>query len=177
VRTRIRYLRRDSLPILESEAQEALRAAVLDHGLHTEAKAFALWLEARRGALALATIRPLLDDLHRRLEEVSTCSTLVALMLIDTLMLSGHAAPARELTEEIIAFATARNETVYLPELLRMRGEQLELTDPASAMRAYREAIDRARSAGARSFEQRATESLAVLEAAATTPSSPSRSV
>lgn len=163
VRARIRYLRRDSLPVLEHEAQEALRTAALDLGLHTEAKAFALWLQARRGALELAAISPLLDDLRRRLEEVSTCSTLVALMLIDTLTLSGHAALARELTDEIIAFATARNETVYLPELLRMRGEQLELSDPESAARDYREAIERARSAGARSLEQRATEALAAF--------------
>jgi tetratricopeptide (TPR) repeat protein len=164
VRTRIRYLRRDSLPVLEEEAQVALRVAALDLGLHTEAKAFALWLEARHRALDLIAISPLLDDLRRRLKEVATCSTLVALMLIDALRLSGHAAPARELTDEIIAFATVRNETVYLPELLRVRGEQLELTDPASAVRDYREAIERARSAGARSLEQRATECLAALE-------------
>lgn len=141
-----------------------VRAAALDFGLHTEAKAFALWLAARRGALELAAISPLLDDMRRRLKEVATCSTLVALMLIDALMLSGHAAPARELTDEIIAFATARNEAVYLPELLRMRGEQLELTDPAAALRDYRDAIDRARSSGARSFEHRATESLTAFE-------------
>ena len=72
---------------------------------------------------------------------------------------------ARQLTDEIIAFALAHNESVYVPELLRMRGEQRLGTDPAAASRDYREAIDRARSAGARSLEQRAMASLAALTA------------
>src|SRR5207248_11568921 len=98
-------------------------------------------------------------------KEVSTCSTLLAQVLIDVLKISGHAAQARQLTDEIIAFAIAHNESVYLPELLRMRGEQRQGTDPAAARRDYREAIERARSAGARSLEQRAMASLAALKA------------
>ena len=54
----------------------------------------------------------------------------------------------------------ARNERAYLPELLRIRGEQLEATDPAAARRDYREAIALARSTGARGLEQRAAASL-----------------
>jgi len=165
VRARLRFLRRDPLPIVEAEAQEAVRAAALDLGLHTEARAFALWAEARRGPLALPAIQPLLDALRQRLTEVSTCSTLLAQVLIEVLRLSGHAAQARQLTDEIIAFALAHDESVYLPELLRMRGEQRQKTDPAAATRDYREAIERARSAGARSLEQRAKASLAALTA------------
>jgi DNA-binding winged helix-turn-helix (wHTH) protein len=175
VRARLRFLRRDPLPIVEAEAQQAVRVASLDLGLHTEARAFALWAEARRGPLALAAIQPLLDALQQRLNEVSTCSTLVAQVLIEVLRISGHAAQARQLTDEIIAFALAHNESVYLPELLRMRGEQRQGTDPAAASRDYREAIERARSAGARSLEQRAIASLEALIASARAAESASR--
>src|SRR6185295_13324098 len=130
-----------------------------------EARAFALGAEARRGPLALPAIQPLLDSLRQRLKEVSTCSTLVAQVLIDVLRISGHAAQAQKLTDEIIGFALAHNESVYLPELLRMRGEQRETGDPAAASQDYREAIELARSKGARSLEQRATASLAALSA------------
>ena len=65
----------------------------------------------------------------------------------------------------IIAFALAHKELIYLPELLRLRGEQVEPTDVAAAARDYGEAIERARSAGARIFEQRARDSLARLRA------------
>jgi DNA-binding winged helix-turn-helix (wHTH) protein/tetratricopeptide (TPR) repeat protein len=163
VRARLRYLRRDPLPIVEREAEPAVAAAALDFGLHTEASAFALWAKARRGALPLSAIAPMLDTLHQRLKEVSTCSTLVALTLIDVLRHSGHAAEARQLTDEIIAFARAHDENVYLPELLRVRGEQLEATDAPSALRDYRDAVELARSTGASSLEQRAAESLAAL--------------
>ncbi len=164
VRSRLRYLRRDPAAIVEEEAEEAVRVSSLDFGLCTEARAVALWAEAQRGPLTLAAIEPLLDGLRQRLDEVSTCSTLVALALIDVLGSSGHAAEARRLTDQIIAFATSHNEVVYLPELLRSRGEQLEATDPAAAERDYREAIERAHSMGARSLEQRARESLAALQ-------------
>jgi hypothetical protein len=162
---RLRYLRRDPLPVVEEEALHAVRAASLDLGLFTEASAFALWAEAQRGPLALAAIEPLLDSLQRRLTEVSTCSTLVAQVLIDVLRISGHAARARELTDEIIAFAISHHERVYLPELIRVRGEQREAASPESAARDYREAIELARSTGARSLEPRAAQSLAALEA------------
>jgi hypothetical protein len=162
---RLRYLRRDPLPVVEEEALQAVRAASLDLGLFTEASAFALWAEAQRGPLPLAAIEPLLDSLQRRLTEVSTCSTLVAQVLIDVLRSSGHAARARQLTDEIISFAIAHNESVYLPELIRIRGEQLEATDPAAAARDYRESIQWARASGALSLERRAVDRLATLEA------------
>ena len=117
-------------------------------------------------------IRPLLDGLSQRLKEVSTGSTLVAQVLIDVLRISGHTARARELTDEIIAFALAHDESVYLPELLRMRGEQRQGADRAAANQDFREAIDRARAAGARSLEQRATASLAALAASGKKPGS-----
>ncbi|HEX7480971.1 MAG TPA: AAA family ATPase [Polyangiales bacterium] len=167
VRARLRYLRRDPLAVIEHEAQEAVRVAALDLGLHTEARAFALWTEAQRGPLELTAIQPLLDGLRQRLHEVSTCSTLVAQVLIDALRVCGHLAQARQLTDEIIAFALAHDERVYLPELLRMRGELREGTEPAAASRDYSEAAELARATGARSLEQRAMASLAKLEAGA----------
>lgn len=165
VRGRLRFLSRDRTPIVEEEALHAVRAAALDLGLLTEANAFALWAEAQRGPLELAAIEPMLDSLHQRLHAVSTCSTLVAQALIEVLRRSGHLAQARALTDEIIAFATARNESVYLPELLRMRGEQLEATDRAAAGRDYRAAVELARATGARSLERRAAANLAALTA------------
>jgi DNA-binding winged helix-turn-helix (wHTH) protein len=165
VLARLRYLRRDPLPVVEEQSLHAVRAASLDLGLFTEASAFALWAEAQRGPLALAVIEPMLDSLQRRLGEVSTCSTLVAQVLIDVLRISGHTAQARQLTDEIIAFAISHQESVYLPELIRIRGEQAEGIDRAAAAQDYREAIELARSTGARSLERRAASSLAALEA------------
>jgi adenylate cyclase len=164
VRGRLRYLRRDPLSIVEEESLHAVRAASLDVGLFTEASAFALWAEAQRGPLELGAIEPMLESLQRRLREVSTNSTLVALVLIDVLRSSGHAARARQLTDEIIAFATSHGEKVYQPELVRVRGEQVEDTDPAAAASDYRAAIELARAIGARSLELRAAESLAAME-------------
>src|SRR5690606_5784072 len=104
------YLRRDPFEIVEPEAEPAVAAAALDFGLHTEASAFALCVKAQRAPLPLSAIQPMLDTLRQRLNEVSTCSTLVALTLIDALRRSGHAAEARTLTDDIIAFARARDE-------------------------------------------------------------------
>ncbi|MET0592450.1 MAG: AAA family ATPase, partial [Polyangiaceae bacterium] len=155
VRARLRYLRRDPLPIVEEEALHAVRAAASDLGLLTEANAFALLAEAQRAPLAMTAIEPLLSALRQRLTEVATCSTLVALVLIDVLRISGHAVEARHLTDEIIAFAIAHDEKVYLPELFRVRGEQREKGDPTTAAKDYREAMELARAMGAASFEAR----------------------
>jgi len=163
VRARLRYLRRDPLAVVEAELPQALLASACDVGLHTEARALALWAEAQRGPLPLAAIEPMLDGLRRRVLEVSTSSTLVALVVIDVLRISGHAAEARTITDDFIAFAIARNELAYLPELLRVRGEQRAATDRAAATADYHEAIELARSIGARNFELRAQESLAAL--------------
>ena len=166
---RLRFLRRDPLPIVEEESLLAVRAAALDLGLLTEANAFALWAEAQRGPLALAAIEPALEGLRQRLQAVSTCSTLVAQALIEVLRISGHPAQARQLADEIIAFAVARHERIYLPELLRMRGQLVEATDLEAAARDYRDAIELARATGAASLERRAADSLAAL-APATNP-------
>ncbi len=74
-----------------------------------------------------------------------TVRTLVAQVLIDVLRSSGHGAQAHKLSDEIIAFALAHDERVYLPELPRVRGQQLESSDPALATCEYREAIELAR--------------------------------
>ncbi len=162
VRARLRYLRRDPLSTIDAETPETLRAASLDLGLHTEASAVALWAQARRGPLPLAAIEPMLERLQQRLQEVATCSTFVAMVLIDLLLLSGHLEHARKLTDDIIAFATAHSERVYLPELLRLRGQLREPTDPRAA-EDHLQAIELARSTGAQSLERRAADSLAAL--------------
>jgi hypothetical protein len=61
----------------------------------------------------------------------------------------------------MITFATAHSERVYLPELIRMRGELREHGDARA--QDYREARDLARTSGAKSLEQRAADSLAAL--------------
>ena len=155
VRARLRYLRRDPLPLIEQAAQSAMQAAALDIGLYTEVSAIALWAQAKQQPLQLSAIEPLLNSLRQRLQEVSTCSSLVGLVLIETLSISGHASEAQKLTDQMIDFATTHNESVYLPELLRLRGEQLEQSDAAAAAQAYRQALDLAQATGSRSFERR----------------------
>jgi hypothetical protein len=141
-----------------------VRIADADLVLLFEARAFALWVAAQRAALSLAEIEPMLEDFRERLGAVSTCSTLVAQVLIDVLRRSGHLAEARRITDVIIAFAESHDERVYLPELLRIRGEQLEAADRAAAANDYRQAIELARALGARSLETRAVAALAALD-------------
>jgi tetratricopeptide (TPR) repeat protein len=123
VRARLRFLRRDALDIIDQEMSHALMASSVDMGLHTEVRAFAVWAKAQRQKLLLAEVQPLLDDFQRRLTEVCTNSTLVALPLIDALRSSDYIAEARQLTEEVITFALSHNERVYMNELLRRRHE------------------------------------------------------
>jgi DNA-binding winged helix-turn-helix (wHTH) protein len=163
VRARLRYLRRDPLSIIDDEMPQALRLSSLDLGLYAEVSAVALWAQARRAPLTLAAIGPMIERLEQRLKEVATSSTFVAMVLIDVLQLSGHLPEARSLTDEIIAFATAHSEHVYLPELLRMRGGLRERADPRAGDDC-REAIELARLTGARSLEQRAIDSYEALK-------------
>ncbi len=167
VRARLRYLRRDPLHVVEQEAHEAVRAAAPDLGLLMEARAFALFARSRRGPLPIEEIQPLLDDLDQRLVEVSTCSTLVALVLIEALRASGHTAQARALTDKILVFARSHEELVFLPDILRLRGEQAASTSQEAALADVREALALARASGAKSLERRALESLAALESRA----------
>jgi DNA-binding winged helix-turn-helix (wHTH) protein len=159
VRARVRYLRRDPLPVVEEEAIHAVRAASLDLGLLMEANAFSLLAEAQRAPLKLEAVRPALDALRLRMTEVATCSTLIGLVLVDVLRVSGHAAEARALTDEMIAFAV-RNERVFLPELLLMRGDLSAATGSETAKQDYRAALELAQSLGTRSSEMRATDRL-----------------
>ncbi len=163
VRGRLRYLRRDPVAIREEEAPLAIAAASIDLGMVDEAIAFALWAQAERAPLALAAITPAVEVIRGRLTGIATGCTLVALTLIDVLRISNHTEEARRLTDEIIEFATTHNESAYLPELIRVRGEQRQ--DPDAAARDFREAIALAQSMGARSLEQRATASLAARRA------------
>ncbi len=164
-RLRLHYLCRDPSALVDAAVQETLPAATGNRWLLDEARTLALWAEARHAPLALGVIQPLIDSLRRRLVRFSSGATLVGQALIEALQLSGHSAEARVVTDEVIAFAIERNESAYLPELLRLRGEQVEATDSAAAARDYREAIELARVSGARSLELRATENLARLPA------------
>ena len=137
------------------------RHAYRAHANPRDAKPTVPPFEAERAPRALCVIEPQLAALKLRLTEVATCSTLVALVLIDVLRISGHAEQALALTEEMIALAVAHQENVYLPELLRVRGEQRQSAAPAAAMQDYREAVELARRMGARSWELRAGVSLA----------------
>lgn len=165
VRTRLRYLRRDPVAVVEADARAAMQAAALDLGMFTEASAIALWAQAEQRPLALSEIEPMLTSLRQRLQEVATCSTLVGQVLIHALSVSGHRAEAQQLTDQMIDFARAHNESVYLPELLRTRGEQLAGRDRSAAQDALRQAIALAQASGALSLEQRARASLASLPA------------
>jgi DNA-binding winged helix-turn-helix (wHTH) protein len=160
VRARLRYLRRDPLPVVEEESIHAVRAAALDLGLLMEANAFSLLAEAQRAPLTLDAITQALDALRRRMTEVATCSTLVGLVLSDVLRVSRHLTEAQSLADEVITFAREHNENVYLPELLMLRGDLRTEAGSANAEQDYRDALELARSLGARSSELRATTKL-----------------
>jgi hypothetical protein len=76
---------------------------------------------------------------------------------------SGDLSRARTLVDEMLEFARATGEGVVEPELIRLRGELLEPTDPEGAAAAYREAIALAAARQSRAFQLRAANSLAAL--------------
>lgn len=108
-----------------------------------------------------------LDELNRRFRgrsaEVPIGTSYMGLLLACASRRSGDLARARALVDELIAFARTTGEAIVEPELVRLRGELVEPTDPDGAAADYREAIALAAARQSRAFQLRAASSLARL--------------
>jgi tetratricopeptide (TPR) repeat protein len=145
--------------IIASTTSATAGSATAGEGIVDEARMIMLWSEQRTHHEP-AVIEALVASYRRRLERVSA-ATLVALPLIDLLRTSGEVGVAHEIVEAAIDFATTRDERLYLPELLRLRGLLVAATDTAAAVRAYQEAAELARAFGLPSLELRTATALA----------------
>jgi hypothetical protein len=108
-----------------------------------------------------------LDELTRqfraRTAEVQVGTTYMGLLVVCASIHSGDPARARTLVDEMLGFARTTGEGVVEPELIRLRGELLEPSDPEGAAAAYREAIALGAARQSRAFQLRASNSLAAL--------------
>jgi hypothetical protein len=87
----------------------------------------------------------------------------MGLIVVCASIRSGDLARACPLVDELLEFARAKGEGAVEPELIRLRGELLEPSDPEGAAAAYREAIALGAAKQSRAFQLRAAISLARL--------------
>jgi DNA-binding winged helix-turn-helix (wHTH) protein len=116
------------------------------------------------GELTAAEVDGQVAAVRGRMAAFPLGTTFVVAGVVEVLHAFGRDAEAAALLDEGLAFAAERGERVYLPELLRLRGELCAAAaDPIGAAAAYHEAIERARAMGAVAFELRAALALAAL--------------
>jgi class 3 adenylate cyclase/predicted ATPase len=133
----------------------------------------ALFLGAGRvmEAWALTELRRVEEGIERLREAISLWHSLGArlfdpqfsALLAGALLRAGRAAEAQESLDEAVRVIEASGETIFQAEVYRLRGDVLFATDAAAAERDYLRAIEIARAQEAKSWELRATTSLARL--------------
>ncbi|HSR95606.1 MAG TPA: AAA family ATPase [Kofleriaceae bacterium] len=110
---------------------------------------------------------PALDELVRqfraRTAEVPIGATYMGLLVASVSIRSGDSARARPVIDEMLQLARATGERIVEPELVRLRGQLLEPSEPEAAAAAYREAISLGAAQQSRAFQLRAANSLAAL--------------
>jgi DNA-binding winged helix-turn-helix (wHTH) protein/tetratricopeptide (TPR) repeat protein len=122
---------------------------------HTSAALLVGAAKLQIGALTAADVDPLLRTYHQRVAEFPIGATVTAGAIVETLARHGRAGEANAILDDVLAFVEDHGEYIYLPELLRVRGDLRR--DPAS----YREAIERADAMGAPAYALRAALALA----------------
>jgi hypothetical protein len=121
-----------------------VRRATAGGWLLDEARVMARWLELRRRPLEPTEVHDRVAAYTARLATLSLGATFVGSMLGAMLHEAGHLVEARDVVERSIEYATRRHELLYLPDLLRLRGDLLAGTDREAARESYREAHARA---------------------------------
>jgi hypothetical protein len=161
---RFRLLRRDSPAEIRAIAERVLAndAALV---WHLQASMIVGWARSREQPLSRDDLDRMLREFRERVDAFPMGTTYLAVAMIDALRGSGYTGEASALVEEMLTLAREVGELLFEPELIRMRGELVEATDPATASAAYREAIAVARTAGAWSLALRAALRLARLHA------------
>jgi DNA-binding winged helix-turn-helix (wHTH) protein len=152
---RVHFARGDAPEEIFAAARNMPDAGASAWHVH-EVEVFSAWATSFRVPVANELAEKLVAEFRQRVAKFPLGATIVALPLIDALRRSGHAAHASAITEEMLTFARDRGERIFQPELVRLRGQLCESTDPASAAGSYLEAIALAHEMGARSLELRA---------------------
>jgi tetratricopeptide (TPR) repeat protein len=106
------------------------------------------------------TSRSLADQLR---PPETSAKVFYALPVIEVCSLAGQIERALQHVSEALAEAEKTGERVWIPEILRLRGELLHSTDREEAERSLGEAIELARSQSSKSLELRAAMSLCRL--------------
>lgn len=120
-------------------------------------------LALRRGdaAGAVEILHGGLAALHEARYEVLT--TALEIALAEGLAATGRAAEGLALVEETIRRVEARGDLVYMPELLRVKGLLLAVSQAADAEACFRQSLDWSHGRGALAWELRAATDLAAL--------------
>ena len=130
---------------------------------HSQSSTMLAWVDAHAGKLDAERVTTMLREYRDRIARFPLGSTLVSVPVIETLRAGGYPDEAKRVVEDMLEFSRTNDELLMRPELLRLRGELLEPTDPAAAERDYLDAIASARELGAATFELRAANNLATL--------------
>jgi class 3 adenylate cyclase/tetratricopeptide (TPR) repeat protein len=124
---------------------------------------FLAWASAQRGGDALAAaenIRSAMALVHQGLSQIQDIE--FTRLLAETLLLASKPTEVIVVTEAALETARARKQGHLESELFRMQGEAARMMgETGKAVALYRQAIESARSLGARLLELRATLSLA----------------
>jgi DNA-binding winged helix-turn-helix (wHTH) protein len=159
---RLHVLRRDP----PSKVRDAAAAVLGNAGAviwHVHATLLLDWV---RSVEAPATVPPPDDILGRFRERIKAFplgAPYASGMIIETLRRTGHVAEARAFVDEMLGVARRTGESVFEPELVRIRGELEEPADRDAALASYREAIALAERNSAWTLALRAATSLARL--------------
>jgi hypothetical protein len=129
----------------------------------SEAAINAKWAQTRATPLDTASCDVLVDEFRERAKSYPLGMTMIGVAVVEIVRASKLDQLAETLVDEMLARARDHGELLFESEYLRIRGELLEPTDPASAADQYREAIESARRITARSLELRAANRLASL--------------
>jgi len=145
----------------------ALASTVLDLSeaapWHILAATIVGWADACAGTLDDARIETIVAGCNARVTAFPQGATNVALPLIGMLRAARRDALALEVADRAIAFGREHEELTLESELLRLRGEIVELTRPAEAEAAYASALAAGIACGAHSLALRAATRLAAL--------------
>jgi len=159
---RLGFLGRKSSHEVRAPAQVAL--GIRDAEVwHPQAAVLVGYADSLDGPLDGRALDELTRQFRARTAEVRVGTTYMGLLVACASIRSGAPARAHTLVDEMLEFARTTGEGVVEPELLRLRGELLEPTDPEGAAAAYREAIALGASRQSRAFQLRAANSLAAL--------------
>lgn len=138
---RVHLLREDPVDVVEAANGIMVRRATAGGWLLDEARVIARWAESHRTPLEPDEVRRLVDSYAARLASVSLGASIVAVPLTTMLHRCGYVAEARVVVDSAIERAQRSHELLYVPELLRVRGDIIAASDADGARASYREAV------------------------------------